>query len=266
MSSIAPRRLVAFACAIILILNAPEATLGASVSAPLLAEARLKVSDEWREASAVRVLIRSGSDWGRILFDDLNGTNSNGLRIRSIVSSGWIEGRDADDQLYVGHKIAWPDTEYDRVVVRKGDMVAFFKGLGDFHSTEVYADLVLEVNTDLPRVYVWLMTGGNGTTTFEIMSRDTGGTIWRDIVIGTGETVQVKRVMSPQPFFQAGRTESTIVVVWWSIAIIVIIVLNFPILELLTQRVRRKTGTGIKRHAIRYGESGRTAEGAMEHK
>jgi len=200
------------------------------------------------------------------LFDDFNGTNSNGIRIKSVVSSGWIEGRDADDQLYAGRKIAWPDTEYDRVVVRKGDMVAFFKGLGDFHDTEAYSDLVLEVNIELPRVYFWLMTGGNGTTTFEIVSRDTGGTIWRDIVVGAGETVQVKRVMSPQPFFQPGRTETTIVVVWLSIVIIAIIVLNFPVLELLTQRLRRKTGTSDKRHAIRHAESGRMAEGATEHK
>jgi len=231
----------------------------------LPAESRPEASDGWREAFPTRVLIRSTADWGRILFDDLNGTNSNGIRIKSVVNSGWIEGRDADDQLYAGHKIAWPDTEYDRVIVRRGDMVAFFKGLGDFHSTEVYADLILELDIELPRVYVWLMTGGNGTTTYEIVSQDTGGTIWRDIVVGTGETQQVKRVMSPQPFFRAGRTESTIVVAWLSIVIVVIIVLNFPIAELLRQRSRAKTGTSRTRR--RYGESRneRTPEGATEH-
>ena len=109
---------------------------------------------EWREASPTRVIIRSTADWGRILFDDLNSTNSNGLRIKSVVDSGWLEGRDSDDQLYVGRKIAWPDTEYDRVVARKGDMVAFFKGLNDFHYTEVYADLTLEVNIEIGRAHV----------------------------------------------------------------------------------------------------------------
>jgi hypothetical protein len=196
---------------------------------------------QWREASPTRVIIRSTADWGRVLFDDLNGTNSNGLRIKSVVSSGWLEGKDSNDQLYAGRKIAWPDTEFDTIVARKGDMVAFFKGLSDFHYTEVYADLVLEVNIDLPRVYLWLMTGGNGTTSFEIVNRDNGGTLWRDIVVASGETQQVKRVMSPQPFFQPGRAESSVVVTWLTIGIAVMLVLNFPILENLLTLVRRIT-------------------------
>jgi hypothetical protein len=197
------------------------------------------VAAQWREASPTRVIIRSNADWGRVLFDDLNGTNSNGLRIRSVVGSGWLEGKDSNDQLYAGRKIAWPDTEYDTIVARKGDMVAFFKGLGDFRYTEVYADLILEVNIDLPRVYVWLMTGGNGTTSFEIVNTDNGGTLWRDIIVASGETQQVKRVMSPQPFFRAGRTESSVVVTWLTIGIIVMLVLNFPILEAILGLVRR---------------------------
>jgi hypothetical protein len=172
---------------------------------------------QWREASPTRVIIRSTADWGRVLFDDLNGTNSNGLQIKSVISSGWLEGEDSNDQLYVGRKIPWPDTEFDTIVARKGDMVAFFKGLNDFHYTEVYADLVLEVNIDLPRVYLWLMTGGNGTTSFEIVNKDNGGTLWRDIVVASGETQQVKRVMSPQPFFHPGRAESSVVVTWLTI-------------------------------------------------
>jgi hypothetical protein len=212
---------------------------------------------QWREASPTRVIIRSNADWGRVLFDDLNGTNSNGLRIRSVVSSGWLEGKDSDDQLYVGRKMAWPDTEYDTVVARKGDMVAFFKGLNDFHYTEVYADLILEVNVDLPRVYMWLMTGGNGTTSFEIVNQDNGGTLWRDIIVASGETQQVKRVMSPQPFFRAGRTESSVVVTWLTIGILVMVVLNFPILETLLSLVRRKTRTRAKASNGSTGEGGR---------
>lgn len=185
--------------------------------------------------------MRSTADWGRVLFDDLNGTNSNGLRIRSVVGYGWLEGKDSDDQVYAGRKMTWPDTEYDRLVARRGDMVAFFKGLNDFHYTEVYADLILEVNIDLPRIYVWLMTGGNGTTSFEILSQDTGGTIWRDVVVAGGETQQVKRVMTPQPFFRPGRTESSVVVTWLTIGILVIFVLNFPILETILAFLRRKT-------------------------
>jgi hypothetical protein len=196
----------------------------------------------WREASPTRVIINSTSDWGRILFDDLNGTNSNGIRIRSVVDSGWLVGKESDEQVYAGRKIAWPDTEYDRVVARKGDMVSFFKGLGDFHPTVAYADVILEVNLDLPRAYVWLMTGGNGVTSFEIVSQDTGATVWRDIVVGTGETQQVKRVMSPQTFFRPGRTETPVAVVWLSILIVAMIVLNFPVPEAVRARLRRKRG------------------------
>ena len=211
---------------------------------------------QWREASPTRVIIRSTADWGRILFDDLNGTNSNGLRIKSVVGSGWLEGRDSDDLLYAGRKIAWPDTEYDTVVARKGDMLAFFKGLNDFHYTEVYADLILEVNVDLPRVYIWLMTGGKGMTTFEIVSQDTGGTVWRDIIVAGGETQQVKRVMSPQPFFRPGRTESTIVAMWLSIVIIAIVVLNFPIVEVLRGRLGRASDRRSVHGDNRDGDGG----------
>ncbi len=199
-------------------------------------------NQEWREAEPVKVIIDSSADWVRIMFDDLNGTNSNGLRIRSVLSSGWLFGKDENDLLDVGRKVPWPDTEYDHIVTRKGDMVGFFKGLGDFHYTEAYADLVLDVNVNLAQVYVWLMTGGNGTTTFEIVSKGTGGTIWRDLVVGSGETQQVKRVMSPQPFFRTGRTESVVVIAWLSIAIFVIIALNFPVFEALRRRIRRKRG------------------------
>jgi hypothetical protein len=221
---------------------------------------------QWREASPTRVIIRSTADWGRVLFDDLNGTNSNGLRIRSVVSSGWLEGKDSDDQLYVGRKMAWPDTEYDTVVARKGDMVAFFKGLNDFHYTEVYADLILEVNVDLPRVYMWLMTGGNGTTSFEIVNQDNGGTLWRDIIVASGETQQVKRVMSPQPVFQPGRTESSVVVTWLTLGILVMVVLNFPILETLVALVRRKTRRRPRGSDGNNGEGDDEAEEATEQK
>jgi hypothetical protein len=215
---------------------------------------------QWREASPTRVIISSTADWGRILFDDLNGTNSNGLRIKTVIDSGWLEGRDSDDQLYAGRKFAWPDTEYDKIVVRKGDMVAFFKGLNDFHYTEVYADLILEVNIDLPRVNIWLMTGGNGTTSFEIVSQDTGGTMWRDIIVANGETQQVKRVMTPQPFFRPGRTESSVVVTWLSIVILFMVLLNFPILETGGRLLRRMTGRETPSKGRRDAGSGRRKE------
>lgn len=199
---------------------------------------------QWREASPTKIIIDSTADWGRILFDDLNGTNSNGLRIRSVTNSGWLEGRDTDDQLSAGRKMPWRDAEYDRVIVRKGDMVEFFKGLGDFHPTEIYADLILEVNVELPRVYVWLMTGGNGTTTFEIVNQETGDTMWRDIVVANGETQQVRRIMSPQSFFSPGRTE-TAIVTWLTVVVLVVVLLNFPVIEVLGGLLRRRRASGV---------------------
>lgn len=174
------------------------------------------------------------------MFDDLNGTNTNGMRIKSVLSTGWIVGKEENDVLDAGRKIAWPDTEYNSIITRHGDMVYFFKGIRNFHYTEAYADLVLEVDSSLPQIYVWLMTGGNGTTTFDIVSKTTGGTIWRDVIVGTGETQQVRRVMTPQPFFRTGRAESSVVVAWLSAVIIIIVVLNFPFLEALGCRVHRR--------------------------
>lgn len=242
--------------------------LGVSFAGVSGLESRIATNNtpQWREASPTRVIIRSTADWGRILFDDLNGTDSNGIRIKSVIGIGWLEGRDPDDQLQAGRKVPWPDTEYNTPIVRRGDMVAFFKGLRDFHYTEAYADVTLEINIDLPRVYVWLMTGGNGTTTFEIVSRDTGGTIWRDIVVGAGQTEQVKRVMSTQPFFRTGRAETTIVVAWLSVVIVAMIVLNFPILEVLRKRLRRRRDGPQHETPDHHGKARKAAKGATEQK
>lgn len=197
-----------------------------------------EVSAEWRE-EPVRVIIQSTSDWGRILFDDLNGTNANGLGIKSVLSSGWSTGQDFDDSLQTGRKLAWPDQVYGQIVLRHGDLVEFFKGLNDFHYTEVYADLVLNVDASLPQVYVWLMSGGNGTTTFQITSPATGGTIWQDIIVGNTVTQQVRRVMSSLPFLHPGRTESLVVIAWLGIVVAAIIMLNFPVLELIHRRIKQ---------------------------
>jgi hypothetical protein len=253
MSSPSLRKCVPFVFVILLILETLGTGNVASTSRSINGSAGTEASDDWREAAPVRVIMRSNSDWGRILFDDLNGTNSNGIKIKSVLSSGWLEGGGTDYVVYAGRKMAWPDTEYNQSITRHGDMVAFFKGLRDFRNAVAYADLTLEVNLDLNRVYVWLMTGGNGTTTFEVISRDTGGMIWQDIVVGTGETLQARRVMSPQPFFEAGRAESTIVVAWLSIVILVIIVLNFPVVGAIRKRMRRKTDRNEPRRRNQHG-------------
>jgi len=255
------RKCVLLVFVILLILETLGTGNAANASRSTNGSARTEASDNWQEAAPVRVIMRSNSDWGRILFDDLNGTNSNGIQIKSVVTSGWLEGRETDYVVYAGRKMAWPDTEYNGSITRHGDMVAFFKGLRNFDNAVAYADLTLEVNLDLSRVYVWLMTGGNGTTTFEIVSRDTGGIIWQDIVVGTGETLQARRVMSPQPFFEAGRAESTVVVAWLSIVILVIIILNFPVVEAIRKRLRRKQDRNDPRRRKQYGVGVTIGEG-----
>jgi hypothetical protein len=197
-----------------------------------------EVGAEWHE-EPVRVIIQSTSDWGRILFDDLNGTNANGLGIKSVLGSGWTTGQDFDDVLQAGRKLAWPDQVYGQIILRHGDLVEFTKGLNDFHYTAIYTDLVLNVDASLPQVYVWLMGGGNGTTTFQITSPATGGIIWQDIIVGNTVTQQVRRVMSPLPFLHPGRTESLVVIAWLGIVVAAVILLNFPILELIYRRIKR---------------------------
>ncbi len=195
---------------------------------------------EWQETEPMRVIIQSTSDWGRILFDDLNGTNSNGIRVASVLASGWFTGKYIDYALDVGRKLPWQDQAYNQTIVRHGDLMSFYKGLRDFRYSEVYADVVFDVDLSLPQIYVWLMSGGNGTTTFEINNLADGGTIWRDIIVGNGVTQQVRRVMSPQPFFRPGRSESIVVAAWVSVALVLVIFLNFPILELLVYKIKRR--------------------------
>ncbi len=204
---------------------------------------------EWQETEPMRIIIQSTSDWGRVLFDDLNGTNSNGIRIGTVLASGWFTGKYIDYALDVGRKLPWQDQVYNQTIVRHGDLMSFYKGLLDFRYSEVYADVVFDVDLSMPQIYVWLMSGGNGTTTFEINNLANGGTIWRDIIVGNGVSQQVRRVMSPQPFFHPGRSESIVVAAWVTVALVLVIFLNFPILEFLVYKIKRRrrgrtNGTG----------------------
>jgi len=173
------------------------------------------------------------------MFDDLNGTNANGIKIASVLSSGWLTTKNPNYSLVVGPKIIWQDQEYNGTVVRRGDQVEFFKGLMNFQYSEAYADLTLDVNESMPQIYVWLMGGGNGTSTFEINNLNTGGTIWRDVIVGNGVTQQVRRIMSPQPFFGTGRAGDLTVMAWLAGGVLFVVALNFPIPELIARQIRR---------------------------
>jgi hypothetical protein len=174
------------------------------------------------------------------LFDDLNGTNANGIRIATVLTSGWLTARNANYVVDAGRKVPWWDQGYNETVLRHGDQVEFFKGLMNFQFSEAYADLTLDVNESMPQVYVWLMSGGNGTTAFEIDNLNTGGAIWRDVIVGNGVTQQDRRIMSPQPFFAPGRAGDLTVMTWLAGGIIVVIALNFPIPELLARKIRKR--------------------------
>ena len=150
-------------------------------------------------------------------------------------------------------------------MLRHGDLVEFFKGLNDFHYTEVYADLVLNVDASLPQVYLWLMGGGNGTTTFQITSPATGGTIWRDVIVGNSVTQQVRRVMSPQPFLHPGRTESLVVIIWLGIVVASMVILNFPLLELIHRRIKHVRQARSVRGRSGQQRHSRSKEGQENH-
>jgi hypothetical protein len=194
----------------------------------------------WRETGPLRVIIRSTSDWARILFDDLNGTNTNGMKIASVLTSGWFTARNPEYTLDAGSKIWWQDQVFNQTVIRRGDQVEFFKGLRNFQYSEAYADLLLDVNLSMPQVYVWLMSGGNGTSSFEISNLNTGGTIWRDVIVGNGVTQQVRRVMSPQPFFGTAQSGDLVVVSWLTGVVVIVIALNFPIPELISRKIKAR--------------------------
>ena len=177
------------------------------------------------------------------MFDDLNASNSNGIKIATVLTSGWLTTKNPNYSLVVGRKIVWQDQVYNQTVVRYGDQVEFFKGLMNFQYSEAYADLTLDVNESMPLVYVWLMSGGNGTSTFEINNLNTGGTVWRDVIVGNGLTQQVRRIMSPQPFFAPGRAGDLSVMVWLVGGVVVVIALNFPVPELLARKIRGRRHT-----------------------
>ena len=229
---------------VIVILTVLAASIITTRDATFSPVAAQTLPSEWQETEPMRIIIQSTSDWGRLLFDDLNGTNANGIRIRAVLTSGWFTGKYIDYALDVGRKLPWQDQAYNQTIVRHGDLMSFYKGLLDFRYSEVYADVVFDIDLSMPQIYVWLMSGGNGTTTFEINNLANGGTIWRDIIVGNGVSQQVRRVMSPQPFFHPARSESVVVAAWLSVALIVVIFLNFPILEFLVYKIKKRRHQG----------------------
>ena len=155
----------------------------------------------WERSPEVRIIMDSTADWARIMFNDLDGTNQNGLRVIAFRSHGWLSGNDSDDRIDAAFDLTFVDVLYNSTVAKTGDIVGFFKGNNDFSHTKMFADLILDVDMGLPNVYVVLMLAGAGTTTFQFINKQTGVVIWQDSETGRSFTQYVLRSLSPRAFF-----------------------------------------------------------------
>ncbi|MEM2902273.1 MAG: hypothetical protein QXO32_06045 [Candidatus Bathyarchaeia archaeon] len=187
------------------------------------------VSGDWLTTSPIRVEMKSTADWGRIMFDDANGTNTNGIRLVSVLGYGWIMGNDEDDVIDVGVDLTWYDILYEGEAVSKtGDIVAFFKGNEDFDYTEMYADVILEVDGGSQQVYMYLMIAGKGVTTFQLVNLKTGLPVWRETVSGDGRTMHIKRYVPTQNFLRTPTVGSATVVSMMVVSALILLGLNLP--------------------------------------
>ncbi len=203
-----------------------------SISAMLIqtwAVEESKDSDDWFKTPSFRILMKSTADWARIMFDDQEGRNTNGIMFNEVNEYGWILGNDGDDIIDVGVDLTWYDILYNGTsTVKTGDIVAFFKQNNDFDYTEMYADVVFKVDETRDQVYVFLMVAGQGTTTFELISKETGAAVWRDIISGNGGTQHIQRFVPTQIFSRSVKVESTTVLSMALITLFIVFVFNMP--------------------------------------
>jgi len=183
------------------------------------------VAARWRETPPIRVIMRSTADWGRIMFDDEVGNNTNGIRFKHILSCGWFSGNDSDDEISVG-KGTWYDVLYNVTVKKTGDIVAFNKQREDFNYAEMYADVVFEIDASMISGYIWLMLAGQGITVFQLTNLQDQYTIWQETMSGTGHTRHVRRYIVLDSFFRRWEISPTSVVVLTLMAILMIILLS----------------------------------------
>lgn len=181
----------------------------------------------WQRTPEIRVIMDSTADWARMMFDDLFGGNDNGVRIAEIHSRGWLLGNDTDDRIDAG-RLTFIDIIYNATVSKTGDMVGFFKGNNDFKHTRMYVDVVLEVNTNMRQVYVFVMLAGAGTTTFQVLNKQSGIVIWQDTQTGNSFTQYVRRWIPSDAFFARQQIEAVLIVVLAVATVFIMIVLNTP--------------------------------------
>lgn len=199
----------------------------------------------WQRAPEIRIIMDSTADWARIMFNDLYGTNLNGIRIAEFGSHGWLLGNDSDDRIDAGRGLTFVDIIYNSTVAKTGDIIGFFKGNNDFRHTKMYADLILEVNTDMSQVSIFIMLAGAGTTTFEFTNKKSGTIIWQDTDTGNSFTQYSRRSMSPDVFFAKERIEEVIVFYLAVAAVVTIVALNVMPLGRKAKSATKTDGKGL---------------------
>lgn len=180
----------------------------------------------WQRTPEVRIIMDSTADWARIMFNDLYGTDLNGIRIVEFHGHGWLMGNDSDDRIDVGRGLTFLDVIYNRTVLKTGDIIGFFKGNNDFRHTKMFADVVLDVNMDIGSVSVYLMLAGAGTTSFQFVNKQSGTVIWQDMETGHSITQYTPRSMSPQAFFAKEKIDAFLVLALVLGAGVTIVLLN----------------------------------------
>ena len=180
----------------------------------------------WETTPEIRIIMDSTADWARIMFNDLDGTNQNGVRVLAFHSRGWLSGNDSGDRIDAGFGLTFVDVLYNSTVTKTGDIVGFFKGNYNFRHSKLFVDVVLSVDMGSPNVFVVLMLAGAGTTNFEFINKETGVVIWQDSETGRSFTQYVIRTITPQAFFTKETINTILVFAILIAGIITIIALN----------------------------------------
>jgi len=199
----------------------------------------------WQQTPEVRIIMGSTADWARIMFNDLYGTNSNGIRIVEFHSHGWLLGNDTGSRIDAGRGLTFVDVIYNSTVVKTGDIVGFFKGNNNFRHTRMFADVVLEVNMGMASVSVYLMLAGAGTTTFQFINKETGVVLWADTETGRSVTQYLPKYMSPQVFYSMETIDTYLVLALLAGTILTIIVLNPIYLPRPSEHRSKKESGGL---------------------
>lgn len=231
---------------LLLIASAIPQGLTLTYGAACLVREPVSPGTRWCETPPIRIVMRSTADWGRIMFDDEVGNNTNGIRFKYILSFGWTKGNDSDDEITVG-KSDWYDVLYNLTVKKTGDIVAFNKQRDDFDYTEMYADIVFETDMGTITGYVWLMLAGQGITTFELTNLQERYTVWEETLSGTGHTRHVRRYVMIDSFFRRWEISPTSIIVLVLIVILVMILLG----PVIPRSARRSPKTG-QDQTLRY--------------